>query len=611
MSFLRRVRRGRGSGGGRRRRAGLVIAGLIAAALVPVVAQSAQALGTASCNTLYAVDRVQTADTVTNRIYTVNPTTGQLTTLVQVGTQQSLNALALVPSTSSSSYAGWFIATEQWPSGWLAGTPSGDLTTYAINPATGQRVALASWTPYYTQYVTPDYHVQAVGGAWNPVTNTYWVVVAVDDQLYHEGSYDLYEINPATGSVDYRFSTQEFYYGAGGILNSDLVVDQQGNLYLLASRQGTANEVYRYAAPLPNYATPTTYTGGKVVGTVPANLEVNSVAFAPDGTLQIGASNRLYGMDPSTGAIRYQVAMTGTDVNGDPTQVVDFASCSGPNTLQVIKNVTARVNSTDQFQMYLTATTPNVTTSATGVTTGTDTGLQSGTTEIAGPALVVDGDTFSVGERASATTDLSKYSTTWQCVETVTGQTLATGTGTSGQVTIKDIGYQGSPTVCTFTNTPKPTSDLALTKTATPPATGQGGPITWTINVTNNGPQVASDWTVTDSIPAGVTNVATTTPGCTVSGSTVTCTGTNLGVGQSTTITLSGVAPMTDGTVTNTATVTTTGIDNNPGNNTGTADVVVTQVLGVPLANAGVAAVSVLGLGLVVLLRRRRAARAS
>jgi uncharacterized repeat protein (TIGR01451 family) len=610
MRELLKVRRHRhGRAGRRRRHVGLVIAGLIAAALVPVGAQSAQALGTASCNTLYAVDQVTTANSVTNRIYTVNPSSGALTPLVSVGTQQSLNALALVPPTSSSTYAGWFIATEQWQSGHLSGTPTGGLTTYAINPATGQRVALATWTPYSAEYAADDYHVQALGGAWNPVTNTYWVVVAVDDLLYNEGHYDLYEINPATGSVDYRFSTPQYYYGSGGILNSDLVFDQQGNLYLLASRQGTANEVYRYDAPLPNYSTPAWYGGGEVVGTVPANLSVAGIAFAADGTLQIEASNRLYGMDPTTGAIRYQSTMTGTDANGNPTNVTDFASCSGPNSLEVIKNITSRVSSTDQFEMYLDSATKNVTTNDTGVTTGTDTGLQSDNAETAGPVLVVDGDTFTIGERASGTTDLSKYSTTWKCIETVTGQTVASGTGTSGQVTIKDIGYQASTTVCTFTNTPKPTSDLALTKTATPAATGQGGPIEWTIKVTNNGPQVAADWTVTDSIPAGVTDVRTSTPGCTVAGSTVTCTGTNLGVGQSYEIKVSGVAPMSDGTLTNTATVTTTGLDSNPDNNTDTAQVIVTHEVGVPIANAGVLAGTVGGLGLLMFLRRRRTAR--
>jgi uncharacterized repeat protein (TIGR01451 family) len=110
-------------------------------------------------------------------------------------------------------------------------------------------------------------------------------------------------------------------------------------------------------------------------------------------------------------------------------------------------------------------------------------------------------------------------------------------------------------------------ADLSITKTG-PATVSPSGPISWTLTVTNNGPGNASGFSVSDQVPAGVTNITSPTLGCTVSGSVVTCSLGALANGASTTITVSGTAPPSNGTcVTNTATVTGNETDPNAANN--------------------------------------------
>jgi uncharacterized repeat protein (TIGR01451 family) len=117
-------------------------------------------------------------------------------------------------------------------------------------------------------------------------------------------------------------------------------------------------------------------------------------------------------------------------------------------------------------------------------------------------------------------------------------------------------------------------ADLSLAKSA-PGTVDRGGQITWNVDVTNNGRDASTGSTVVDSIPAGVTNVATSTPGCTVTVADVTCDVGALAVGETTRITLTGNAPSTfSASVVNSATVTGDDPDPVPTNNTGTSTTV-------------------------------------
>lgn len=133
-------------------------------------------------------------------------------------------------------------------------------------------------------------------------------------------------------------------------------------------------------------------------------------------------------------------------------------------------------------------------------------------------------------------------------------------------------------------------SDLGLTKTA-PEKVPTGQEVTWTLTVHNYGPGNSSGYTVTDSIPAAVTNVATTTPGCTVNGNDVTCIGGPLDAGDEDTITITGDAPATPTALENSASVTGNEEDPTPGNNSSTsttqASTIVGLCKGMPLSVLG------------------------
>jgi uncharacterized repeat protein (TIGR01451 family) len=122
-------------------------------------------------------------------------------------------------------------------------------------------------------------------------------------------------------------------------------------------------------------------------------------------------------------------------------------------------------------------------------------------------------------------------------------------------------------------------ADLSLTKTAVPapPATVlPGQPITYTITVTNNGPDQAASLTVTDTLPAAltVTSCTASAPGvCGGSGNARTATFASLANGASATVTFEATVGTSVGpgaSIVNTASVTAQTADPTPGNNSAT-----------------------------------------
>ena len=139
------------------------------------------------------------------------------------------------------------------------------------------------------------------------------------------------------------------------------------------------------------------------------------------------------------------------------------------------------------------------------------------------------------------------------------------------------------------TSSPGQPTDLAVTKTG-PAALIPGGTASYTITVKNNGPGNSSGFSVRDAVPAPLTNVASTSAGCTVSGNTVTCLGGRLLAGDSVTYTVTASVPanIANSPVTNTATVTANETDSNSANNTSSttgkpARVVVVKHAGTPV----------------------------
>ncbi|MFE2928481.1 Ig-like domain-containing protein [Streptomyces goshikiensis] len=117
-----------------------------------------------------------------------------------------------------------------------------------------------------------------------------------------------------------------------------------------------------------------------------------------------------------------------------------------------------------------------------------------------------------------------------------------------------------------------------MTKTG-PARVVPGGAIAYTMTVTNDGPDASSGYTVTDTIPSGLENAATTTPGCSITGGRLSCTSGALGNGSSNTTSLTGTAAASGVTsIANTAEVTGNDRDPNSANNRSTATTTVAQV---------------------------------
>lgn len=168
-------------------------------------------------------------------------------------------------------------------------------------------------------------------------------------------------------------------------------------------------------------------------------------------------------------------------------------------------------------------------------------------------------------------------------VQTVTvtiRTTAATGAtiNATASVTSVTADTNGSNNSLSQTSTIDDGADLVLTKSGLPNPVTAGGNVTWTVGVTNQGPNDANSITVTDTLPANMTYVSSSGTGwsCGNAGQVVTCTRAALANGASAPdISIIGrVTGAVTGTLTNSATAAASTADPNP-NNTVTANVTV------------------------------------
>jgi uncharacterized repeat protein (TIGR01451 family) len=131
--------------------------------------------------------------------------------------------------------------------------------------------------------------------------------------------------------------------------------------------------------------------------------------------------------------------------------------------------------------------------------------------------------------------------------------------------------------VATTTVLAPPSADLGITKSTPTTNAAPGAAVTYTIVVTNHGPDAATSVTMTDILPASLKFASISAPAgfsCTTpavgSTGTITCTAASLANGASATFTL-GVTSNASGSIANTASVSGTPSDPSSGNNGATA----------------------------------------
>ncbi|MBL8482822.1 MAG: DUF11 domain-containing protein, partial [Rhodocyclaceae bacterium] len=116
-------------------------------------------------------------------------------------------------------------------------------------------------------------------------------------------------------------------------------------------------------------------------------------------------------------------------------------------------------------------------------------------------------------------------------------------------------------------------ADLVPSKTAAPATVANGGTLTYTLRVTNNGPDASSSMRVTDDLPTGFTRSGTLPAGCTQSGQTVSCDITS-GIAANDTLTLGTISGQVSATgsstLTNAMSVQSTGTTRDPDNTNNT-----------------------------------------
>ncbi len=293
-----------------------------------------------------------------------------------------------------------------------------------------------------------------------------------------------------------------------------------------------------------------------VAGNGPVNLS-NGAAIANAGTMVITVDNTfsdsgLADVITNTGTLRKQTATGPTNITGIPLTnnggLIDIQS----GTISVADTFTQNAGST--LKVWLGGTTPGT---GFGQLSSTNSVNLAGTLEVALVGLYqpVGGDTFRV---ISAPGNAGDFTQPYTYPVLANSRTFSDAYDASGLLlTVNGNG------------------DLSISKTA-PSNVLAGDPISYTLTVTNSGPDTANNVSVTDVLEPGHTFSSASGTGwtCGEVSLTVTCTATTLAVGTAPAITIAANAPATPQTFTNIANVSSSN-DSNNANDSGSAIVTV------------------------------------
>ncbi|MFC7431504.1 MULTISPECIES: Ig-like domain-containing protein, partial [unclassified Agrococcus] len=486
-------------------------------------ATTAQAAPNFDPTTLYITSRSGTAQAPTNYpiISSVDRDTGVTASAYTVPSPTGVfNQLALSPGG----------AQMFWTNGGAA-----DSRIYEYTPG-------GAAAPVLESIVRPAAAVGNTMGGFNPANGLYYF------GGFSNGSLVLSTYNPVSNTVSANTNTFSFATAPPGE-NGDIAFGRTGNLFFVAGG-ATSGQIYRVPAAAGTTAPPATAAASPLGSVFSGPGNVNSIAFGGDGYLYVYASAGTVGLtqvNPTSGAIIDTVQITGAAAN-----VTDLASAATPSSISgQVTLPGGRIAAGDQFTTTISGTdVPTGANAPTGTTAGAETGLQNQQpAEISGPQLTLPQTSYTVTQTAAGTTNLAQYLTTWQCVNAATGTALSSGSGQVASATIP-AGANGTPVVCTFTNTPGTASIFVDKTTTTTAVTAIGQTITYSYLIRNTGTLTATNVTLADPMPGltGLTCAAPGQGGTLAPNATMTCTATR-------TATAADFSSGT-GTLDNTATVT-------------------------------------------------------
>ena len=337
-------------------------------------------------------------------------------------------------------------------------------------------------------------------GAVNPVDGLYYTAGTSGSQ------YVFYAFDPVTGtSLGERFRLPN---PAPSFVYSDLTFDSLGRASVVSS-SGTGTATANQLLVIESVPTNGTVATTRLLANLsPTTVAFQGAAFGSDGylyTQHATPMNRvLTRIDPNSGAVVSSANILNPNGTAN-TLVNDLASCSLGSTLTAQKNVAGRYASGDQFTVTITGN--GTALGNTGTTSGTSTGLQTTPAASAGPVVGVPTRSYTIVETPTGGTALANYRATWECRNlSAANAIVASGTGTSGTVTMPAATQAGTHIVCVFTNTPIPTWTLAkqALRGTDPLAAGArvqpGDVITYRVTATNTSAVPVSATVLTDDL---------------------------------------------------------------------------------------------------------------
>ncbi|MFJ6533461.1 hypothetical protein [Microbacterium sp. NPDC091662] len=363
----------------------------------------------------------------------------------------------------------------------------------------------------------------AVGGAVSPTTGLYYYGgLGVGGTEYRIAVYDS-----ATNTNQGIAATIRLPDGIT-LGNSDFAFDTLGQMYILGSTP-TGGALIRVDGSIPSTGSNPTLTSSLLTAIEPvAGVSYAAIAFGGAGEVYIGGgAGPVLRVNATTGALIGSAPVTGAA----GALMTDFASCGAPPTLTVQKHVAGRVQPTDQFALSITGGGIVPGPGSSGVTEGTEIGLQTQSpSETAGSVIVQPNTAYDFAEAGAGTANLADYASRWECVDAQgdAGSTISTGTGPSGSITIPQAA--GIAVVCTVFNdplVPGMTLDKRVTDVIDANGNGYhdvGDQIIWEFELTNTGETELTGLTIDDDRLAAAGIGVTCDPDALAPAESVVCT---------------------------------------------------------------------------------------